>query len=160
MSAGCRKPDARSFLRMSLSLLLVELLVFPPSLRATGITWNGATGNYSNTAQWTCPGCGGTAAFPKNGNIPGLTFDAFINTGGGEIVNLDGSASGSVINSMTIGSGNIGASTSTLNVAGPNSVTFGSPLVIAGSVLTVNNGAILNVNSGGLLTLDFTGGAR
>jgi hypothetical protein len=133
-------------------LLLVDLLIFPPGLTASSITWIGGTGNYSNSTKWNCAGCGPT--YPNNTN-PGGPFDAIINSGGTDIVNLDISA---IINSMSIG----GSESSTFNVTGGNNITFGTYLTTGnaqGNVLAISNGGILNVNNSGA-TLNFSGGGN
>ena len=142
-----------AFLQKCVILLLVDLLIFPPGLRADGIiTWTGGTGNYDDTSHWNCGGCG---SYPNN-TQPGGPFDATINSGGTDVVNLD--IPGSIVNSMTIG-GSGPAITSTLNVASGNDITFGTPSVTTGNVLAISNGGVLNVNTGGSATLELTGGA-
>ena len=148
--------EPRALFQTCLILLLVDLLVFPPGTFAAGITWIGGTGNYTDTS-WACsdPGCT-SPTYPNNGNL-GLNYDAVINSGTGDTVALN--ASGVAVNSMTIG-GSGPSLSSTLNVTGGNSITFGTPSVNSGNVLAISNGGVLNVNSGGNATIELSGGAQ
>jgi hypothetical protein len=138
--------------QLALASALIELLIFPSALTADAISWNGGTGNYSSTANWTCNSCP-SPTFPNNGNL-GRTFDATINSGFADSVLLD--LTGVVVNSMSIG-GSGPATPSTLNVNG-NSLTLGTSSVTSGNVLAVGSGGVLNVGSGNA-TLELSGGA-
>ena len=154
MTEKFRGWDVRGFFQTCLILLLVDLLVFPPGLSASGILWNGGTGNYSDTTQWTCGTCS-APAYPNNG-IGGLTYEGIINSGLGDVVTLD--TAGVVVNSMTLG-GSGSAESSIFNVTNGNDITFGTPSIASGNVLTVSNGGVLNVNNGGTAALELSGGA-
>jgi hypothetical protein len=137
-----------------LIIVLVNLLIFPPGLSASGIIWTGGVGNYQDASQWNCtdPACT-SPTYPNNGNL-GLNYDATIDSGSGDRVTL--SASGITVNSMSIG-GSGSSNSSTLNV-NSGGITFGTPSVTSGNVLAVSNGGILNINLSSL-TLELSGGA-
>ncbi len=142
MLSGSRMFHVRALPQLALVAGLIQPLIFAPGLIASAISWNGGTGNYSGTGNWTRASCP-SATFPNNGNL-GLTFDASINSGFADSVLLD--ITGVVVNNTAIG-GSGPATPSTLNING-KSLTLGTSSVTSGNVLTVSSGGTLNVGSG------------
>ncbi len=164
MWTRCRGSELRAFFQNCLILLLVDLLIFPAGLtaQATGaLTWGGGDGSYTDS-NWTCSsGSCGMSMYPDN---PGL--DAIINSGIGDLVNLN--FAGININSLSLGGGGpmTNSSTSVFTVSGGNDITFGTSESTGnpqGNVLAISNGGTLNIGNGilstgsGSVTLELSG---
>ena len=161
MSGEKRQTSLPEFFRACLIVLLIDLLVFPPSMRADAIKWTGGPGSWSNGGNWSCPTCTGPTS-PNN--TPTQTFDATINSGAGDTVTLDVS---STINSLVLG-GSGSMNPSTLTIASPNNLVLGTTPRRSGPrghqrSYRSSNGGILNgapaaTPNGGTATLELSGG--
>ena len=104
--------------------------------------WNGGTGNWSNSANWTPNG------IPDNG---ASTYTAVINAGVASVVTLD---INSHLDALTLGATS-GSNTSTLNIAA-ESLTLGNATTVP--LLTNNAKGVLNVGGGGSINFDLSSG--
>ncbi len=104
-------------------------------------TWTDSSGNWSYSANWS------TLSVPKDGG--GTFYNAVINGTGSDTITFD--ASGTVVNSLTIGTGE----TFQDNGLAP-SLTIGDPAFPAAGSLT--NGGTINWGNGSALTLGITAG--
>jgi hypothetical protein len=122
--------------------LLLFLVLFSPALKAqTTASWNDGTGHWSTAKDWTPNGA------PNNGG--GTFYNVVINGTGSDTVTFD--SSGTVINSLSLGSGE------TLKDNGHSpSLTIGDPAFPAAGTLT--NAGTINWRNGSTLILDITAG--
>lgn len=124
-------------------------------------TWNGTTGNWTDTTKWSTPTAPGT--FPNNGS-PSPTFDA-IQNGGTLTVDLVG---GITIQKFSLGGGTLSA-TQPLNLNDTMSLTGGTlggtGTVTAAGKITWTGGTIGNSSTGTAVVqanggVDFVGGTQ
>src|ERR1700733_7714324 len=122
----------------------------------TNSTWNGGTGNWSTSTDWT------PNQVPNNGG--GNTYDVTIESGGSDLVTLNQNAA---ITSLTLGLASNGPNSTLMEASGqPETLTVsgaitvnesGSLWVNAGSTVTAatvtNSGEVLVGISGNLSTL-------
>lgn len=141
-------------MRMSRGALLLLLALGFWNGNAYGqvtATWTDTSGNYNNAANWS------TLTVPNNGG--GTTYDVVINGTGADTITFD--ASGTVINSLTLGTGETfqdNGSSQTLTAGGLTNngiINWGS-----GSNLTIN-GSFRNGTLGESImsTVNVTGGS-
>jgi fibronectin-binding autotransporter adhesin len=115
-------------------------------------TWTNSTGNYSNATNWS------TLTVPNNGG--GITYDVLINGTGADTITYD--SSGTVINSLTLGTGETFQDNSASPTLTAGSITNSGTINWGtGSNLTVNatmaNYSTGTVNLTGLSTVTSTG---
>ena len=125
------------------AVLVLVALVFC-TVRTYGqavATWTNTSGNYSNAANWS------TLTVPNNGG--GTFYNVVINGTGSDTITFD--ASGTVINSLSLGTGE----TFQDNGHAPT-LTVGDPTFPAAGTLT--NGGTINWGSGSNLILDISTG--
>lgn len=137
-------------------LLLATILV--GSAHASGVSWNGGTGSWDDTANWTpnaLPGSSDTAIFTG-------TAGTVTATAAQSVLGLEFTSSGYTLagNTLTLGTGGINAGTLT-----SGTTTINSPLFIGNGVQRWNVGAgatlatgTLGVGSGTTHTYDPLGG--
>jgi hypothetical protein len=117
-----------------------------PSPGQVVATWTDSSGNWSNSANWS------TLTVPDNGG--GKTYDAVINGTGADTVTFD--ASGTVINSLTLGTGETFQDNGLSSALRVGSLTnLGTINWQNGSNLTVNG--TFNNNLTGNTTVNITG---
>jgi hypothetical protein len=136
------------------------------SANTIGVTWNGGTGNWSNSSQWTPAGvpnnAGGTTYSVDIGGTSAVTMDVLNAT----VDNINLAAAGSSLqigllnnfDSLTLVSG-VSSNSGTLSISGRLNYYFvvGSALDNYGtlnntSAGTLNNSGILNNNGGAAIT--------
>src|SRR3984957_7081942 len=116
----------------------------------TNSTWNGGTGNWSTSTDWT------PNQVPNNGG--GNTYNVTIDSGGTDVVTLNQSAT---INSLVLGGVTGSASLQNLSGTAENLSVTGAMSINQTGTLTLDNGSILTVggNSSSAGSLDLEGGS-